>query len=280
MVASERQGQDIRELVEQVAQRVLRALGKAAEGYEVPPPFPPPDPAQLTPETVAAMIDHTLLKPDATAQQIAALCEEGAKYRFAAVCVHPTWVDQCVRALSGSPVKVASVIGFPLGMTLSEVKADEAERVLSLGATELDMVLNIGALKSGNFCLVWNDILAVAEVAHKRDAQLKVILETGYLTEEEKIAACIIARVAGADFVKTSTGFGPGGATEADIRLMRHAVGSAMGVKAAGGIRTWEQAVRMILAGANRLGTSSGVRIVEEGHQHTVAAASGATTEE
>ena len=276
MMASEAGGPGPDVSIEQVAQRVLRALGKAAEGYEVPPPPAPPDPDRLTPEAVAGMIDHTLLKPDATAQQVAALCEEGKRYRFAAVCVHPAWVDQCVRALSGSSVKVASVIGFPSGMTTSEVKAYEARTVLSLGAAELDMVLNIGALKSGNFCLVWNDILAVAEAAREREATLKVILETGYLTDEEKIAACIIARVAGADFVKTSTGFGPGGATEADIRLMRQAVGGALGVKAAGGVRSWEQALRMILAGADRIGTSSGVRIVEEGRRQAIAASTDA----
>ncbi|HEY63397.1 MAG TPA: deoxyribose-phosphate aldolase [Caldilineae bacterium] len=226
-----------------------------------------PDIAETAPEAVAGMIDHTLLKPDATAQQVAALCEEGERYRFAAVCVHPTWVSQCVHALSGSPVKVASVVGFPLGMTTPEVKAYEAKVLLSCGATELDMVLNIGALKSGNFCLVWNDIHSVAEVVHERGARLKVILETGYLSDEEKVAACIIARVAGADFVKTCTGFGPGGATEADVRLMRRTVGGSMGVKAAGGIRTFEQARRMVLAGANRIGTSSGVHIVEEARQ-------------
>ncbi len=269
---------DMDKMIERVTQRVLRALGQSAAGYEPPPPPPPqPDLFTMTAEEVAQMIDHTLLKPDATAQQIAALCEEGERYRFAAVCIHPTWVDQCAHALSGSPVKVASVVGFPLGVTTSEVKAFESKVLLSHGAAELDMVLNIGALKSGNFCLVWNDIRSVAEVTHERDGLLKVILETGYLTDEEKVAACIIAHVAGADFVKTATGFGPGGATEADIRLMRRVVGGALGVKAAGGVRTLEQARQMVLAGANRIGTSSGVRIVEEARQRAAASSSEST---
>ncbi|MCD6291203.1 MAG: deoxyribose-phosphate aldolase [Anaerolineae bacterium] len=231
----------------------------------------------MSPETLAAMIDHTLLKPDATAQRITEFCQEGLDYRFGAVCVHPSWVEPCIHTLSGSPVRVTSVVGFPLGMTLPEVKQHEAKALIALGVAELDMVLNIGALKSGNFCLVWNDIHMVAEAVHQREALLKVILETGYLTDEEKVAACIIARTAGADFVKTATGLGPGGATEADIRLMRRTVGGALGVKAAGGIRTLDDAYRMILAGANRIGTSSGIRIIQEARRR--AAAPGASAQ-
>ncbi|GAB4513375.1 MAG: deoxyribose-phosphate aldolase [Anaerolineae bacterium] len=255
----------LQEMIAAVTRRVLRALGlKEETDRYLATSWTPAEEAAISPETVAASIDHTLLKPDATPQQIARLCEEALEYRFAAVCVNPVWVDQCARALSGSPVQVASVVGFPLGATLPQVKAFEADEAVKAGATEIDMVINIGALKSGNVCLVWNDILGVAEVVHRQGGIVKVIIEMGYLTDEEKIAACVISRAGNADFVKTATGFGPSGATEEDIRLMRRVVGDALGVKAAGGVRTYDQARRMILAGANRIGTSSGVRIMRE----------------
>jgi len=210
------------------------------------------------------MIDHTLLKPEATEEQIRRLCAEAREYNFAAVCVNPTWVRLCAEELSDSPVKVCSVIGFPLGATTPEVKAYEAEQVIADGAQEVDMVINIGALKSKDYQLVERDIAAVVQVAHAHDAIVKVIIETGLLTEEEKIKACELAKAAGADYVKTSTGFGPGGATVDDVRLMRRVVGPEMGVKAAGGIRTAEVAREMIAAGATRLGASAGVKIVRQ----------------
>lgn len=210
---------------------------------------------------LAKLIDHTLLKPDATRAQIIKLCREAAEYQFKSVCVNPFWVAEAVSQLQGTPVVVAAVIGFPLGATLSVLKAREAEEVIRAGAKELDMVQNIGALKSGETELVLADIRAVVEVARGK-ALVKVILETGLLTEEEKMAACRIAVQAGADFVKTSTGFGTGAATEADIALMRQTVGSNVGVKASGGIRTYETALAMIKAGANRIGASCGVALV------------------
>ncbi|HEX3046352.1 MAG TPA: deoxyribose-phosphate aldolase [Bacillota bacterium] len=210
---------------------------------------------------LAKLIDHTLLKPDATRAQIIKLCREAAEYQFKSVCVNPFWVAEAASQLQGTPVVVAAVIGFPLGATLSVLKAREAEEVIRAGAKELDMVQNIGALKSGETELVLADIRAVVEVARGK-ALVKVILETGFLTNEEKIAACRIAVQAGADFVKTSTGFGTGAATEADIALMRQTVGSNVGVKASGGIRTYETALAMIKAGANRIGASCGVALV------------------
>ncbi|MBP1911322.1 deoxyribose-phosphate aldolase [Thermococcus stetteri] len=214
---------------------------------------------------IARYIDHTNLKPYATKEDIIKLCDEAIEYGFYAVCVNPYRVRLAKEYLreKNADVKVASVIGFPLGATPTEVKVFEAERALDDGADELDMIINIGALKDGNYEYVKNDIAEVVKVAHKRGAKVKVIIETCYLTEEEKVKACELAKEAGADFVKTSTGFGTGGATVEDVRLMRKVVGSEMGVKAAGGIRTYEQAMAMIEAGANRIGTSSGVKIVE-----------------
>jgi len=214
---------------------------------------------------IAKYIDHTNLKPYATADDIIKLCDEAIEYGFYAVCVNPYRVRLAKEYLRGrkADVKVASVIGFPLGATPTEVKVFEARRALEDGADELDMVINIGALKDRDYEYVKNDIAEVVKVAHEKGAKVKVIIETCYLTEEEKVKACELAKEAGADFVKTSTGFGTGGATVEDVRLMRRVVGSEMGVKAAGGIRTYEQALKMIEAGANRIGTSSGVRIVE-----------------
>ncbi len=209
------------------------------------------------------MIDHTLLRPEATRAAVEALCREARTHGFASVCVNPYWVPLAAAELAGSRVKVCTVIGFPLGATATAVKEAEAAIALGDGAGELDMVINIGELKGGNFAAAGSDIAAVADRCMRAGAVLKVILETALLTDDEKTAACRLARAAGARFVKTSTGFGPGGATEADVALMRRAVGEAMGVKASGGIRSYDDAMRMIDAGATRIGASSSVRIVE-----------------
>jgi deoxyribose-phosphate aldolase len=213
---------------------------------------------------IARLIDHTLLKPDATPDQIAQLCHEARTYHFASVCVNPTHVALCARLLKGSDVKVCTVVGFPLGATPPEVKAWETQQALRDGATEIDMVINIGALRAGDYKLLYQDIGSVVNTAHAANALCKVILETSMLTNEQKVAACQIARMAGADFVKTSTGFGGGGATAADVALMRYVVGSAMGVKASGGVRNYEQAQALVAAGATRIGASAGVHIVKE----------------
>jgi deoxyribose-phosphate aldolase len=212
----------------------------------------------------AAVIDHTLLKPDATRQQIETLCREARQYGFATVCVNPTWVATCARALEGSGVKVCSVVGFPLGAAATGTKQYEAHRALFDGARELDMVMNVGALKSDDLVLVARDIEAVVATGREAGALVKVIIEAALLTVEEKVAACTVAKAAGADFVKTSTGFGPGGAIVADVALMRRVVGSGMGVKAAGGIRDLASVEQMLAAGATRIGTSSGVQIAHE----------------
>ena len=213
---------------------------------------------------LARYIDHTLLKPDATEDKIRRLCAEARQYHFASVCVNPTWVSLCRELLAGTEVAVCTVVGFPLGATLPEVKAYETERSIENGAREIDMVINIGRLKSKQYVQVEEDITAVVQVAHARGAIVKVIIEAALLTDEEKVEACVIAKAAGADYVKTSTGFGPGGATVEDVALMRRVVGADMGVKAAGGIRTQEQAKKMIAAGATRIGASAGVKIVTE----------------
>jgi deoxyribose-phosphate aldolase len=212
---------------------------------------------------LAKMIDHTLLKPDATQQEIAQLCFEARKYGFASVCVNPTWVSLCAELLKGSPVKVCTVIGFPLGATSSETKAFETETAIRQGATEIDMVINIGALKARDLDTVAKDIRGVVNAAHSRGAIVKVILETVLLTDEEKTIASLLSKEAGADFVKTSTGFAGGGATAHDVALMRKTVGPEMGVKASGGVRTFEDAESMIKAGATRIGASAGVKILQ-----------------
>ncbi|MGD6853676.1 deoxyribose-phosphate aldolase [Bacillus infantis] len=211
---------------------------------------------------VAKMIDHTLLKADATKEQIEVLCSEAKEYSFASVCVNPAWVSYASELLEGSGVDVCTVIGFPLGASTSEVKAFETKNAIENGATEVDMVINIGALKSGSSDLVESDIRAVVEAA-KGKALTKVIIETSLLTEDEKVLACELAVKAGTDFVKTSTGFSTGGATIEDIRLMRKTVGPEIGVKASGGVRSTEDAQQMIEAGATRIGASSGVAIVK-----------------
>src|SRR5881394_3793299 len=215
----------------------------------------------------ASLIDHTLLKPDATQTEIKHLCEEAAQYRFASVCVNPTWVRACACHLRGTGVPVCTVIGFPLGATLSDVKAYEARRAIFNGAREVDMVINIGKLKSGDDCTVEDDIRAVVEAAHENHILCKVIIETALLTVEEKVRACLAAKNAGADFVKTSTGFAKGGATANDVALMRHMVGSALGVKASGGVKGIEDARAMFEAGATRIGASVGVKIAQEAEE-------------
>jgi len=212
-------------------------------------------------KSLARMIDHTLLKPDATAEMIDQLCQEAKEYEFASVCINPTWVSRSYQHLKDTSVKVCTVIGFPLGATTKETKAFETKNSIEAGATEVDMVINIGALKSKDFDLVEADIKAVVESA-KGKALVKVILETGLLTNEEKIKACELSKKAGADFVKTSTGFGHGGATYEDIKLMRETVGPELGVKASGGVRDFDGTLKMIEAGANRIGASSGIAIV------------------
>ncbi len=213
-------------------------------------------------QDLAQYIDHTLLKADATPDQILNLCNEAKTYHFASVCVNSCWVRFCAELLRGTYVKICTVVGFPLGAMIPEAKAYEAECAVENGASEIDMVINIGALKARDLRLVAKDIHAVVEVAHEHGAIVKVIIETCLLTDEEKIIACLLAKTAGADFVKTSTGFSTGGAMEADVALMRRVVGDELGVKASAGIRTKQDAEKMIAAGASRIGTSAGVKII------------------
>lgn len=213
---------------------------------------------------LARLFDHTLLRPEASRGEIEQLCREALSHSFGAVFLNPWWVSMAAGQLRGSGVSVGTVIGFPFGATLTSAKRAEAEAAIQLGAQELDMVMNIGALRSGQLKLVQNDIAGVAEISHASGCILKVILENAYLSDAEKVTACRIAQQAGADYVKTSTGFGPSGAREADVRLMRETVGPEMGVKAAGGIRTLPDALRMLAAGANRLGSSASVSILAE----------------
>lgn len=217
------------------------------------------------PTDLSGFIDHTLLRPDATAAEIDRMCDEAMEYGFASVCVNPTWARRVAERLRGSDVVACCVVGFPLGATMPEVKASEARRALRDGAREIDMVINVGALKSGDQGLVERDIAGVADACREAGAICKVILETALLTDEEKVIASRLARSAKAHFVKTSTGFGPGGATVYDVALMREAVGPDMGVKASGGIRSAEDAKQMIAAGATRIGASAGIEIVTGG---------------
>src|SRR5437899_5393937 len=228
------------------------------------------------PSGVASMIDHTLLKPDATRADIETLCREAAQFKFATVCVNPTWVATAARLLAGSGVGVCSVVGFPLGATTPDVKGYETRRAIFDGAREIDMVINVGALKSGALRVVECDIESVTTLCRDAGALSKVIIEAALLTDEEKITACTLAKAAGADYVKTSTGFGPGGATAADVALMRRVVGTEMGVKAAGGVRDLEGMKAMIAAGATRVGASAGVKIVQQARgEQTSTAVSG-----
>ncbi len=217
-----------------------------------------------TADGVASIIDHTLLKPDATSSEIEQLCAEAARHHFASVCVNPTWVALCAARLRGSSVKVCSVVGFPLGATTADTKHYETRRAIFDGAQEIDMVINVGALKSGDLRVVERDIEAVTSPCREAGVLSKVIIEAALLTNEEKVTACTLAKAAASDFVKTSTGFGPGGATAADVALMRAVVGEEMGVKAAGGVRDLGSLRAMVAAGATRIGASAGVRIVQE----------------
>jgi len=231
-------------------------------------PVSPQHPAKLvtfnldSPRAIASLIDHTLLKPEAAEPDIARVCEEARRFGFASVCINPCWVPFAADTLAGAQSKVCTVIGFPLGANETAAKLCEAELALSHGAKELDMVQNVGALRSGQFDSVRDEIAELAKLCHSRGAILKVILETCLLTADEKIAACRLAAEAGADFVKTSTGFSTSGASVADVKLMRETVGQAIGVKASGGIRTLEILREMVAAGATRIGTSSGVSIL------------------
>lgn len=217
----------------------------------------------MTNENLAPYIDHTLLKPESTRAEISRLCEEAKRYGFAAVCVNPHWVRDAADALRDTDVQIATVVGFPLGATTTFTKVAETRDALANGATEIDMVINVGALKSGNELVVYEDIKQVVRAAADK-AIVKVIIETGLLSDDEKRLACKLAKEAGADFVKTSTGFGPGGATVEDIKLMREVVGENIGIKASGGVRDAATAREMIAAGATRIGTSSGVKIISE----------------
>jgi deoxyribose-phosphate aldolase len=246
------------------------AAGASRLGYRV---------AGTIPATLAQYIDHTLLKPEATAGDIEQLCREAAEHGFATVCVNPAWVRLCAARLRDTGVGICAVVGFPLGATLTEVKHFETERVIALGAREIDMVINIGALKSGDWRTVERDLTAVVDAARARGVITKAIIETAYLTDDEKVAAATLVKAAGADFVKTSTGFAPRGATVADVALLRRVVGAEMGVKAAGGVRDLETLNAMVAAGATRVGASAGVKIVREsagGGRLTAAAAENA----
>ncbi|MEP7077277.1 MAG: deoxyribose-phosphate aldolase [Acidobacteriota bacterium] len=238
---------DVERVVDAGAERIGIVLGETATAHDW-----------------ASLIDHTLLKPEATEADIRKLCKEAAEFGFASVCVNPSWVKQAAEFLKGTGVPVCTVIGFPLGATLSDVKSYEARRAIFNGAREVDMVINIGALKSGDDCTVENDIRAVADAAHENHVLCKVIIETALLTDDEKVRACIAAKNAGADFVKTSTGFAKGGATANDVALMRRTVGTALGVKASGGVKGIEDARAMFEAGATRIGASVGVKIAQE----------------
>jgi deoxyribose-phosphate aldolase len=236
----------IQQVVDAGASRLSSTLGNVDVGSEI-----------------ARMIDHTLLKADASQEQIAQLCYEARKYGFAAVCVNPTNVELCSQLLKGSNVHVCTVVGFPLGATPPEVKAYETQQAINDGATEVDMVINVGGLKSKDYALVERDIATVSRSCHAGGAILKVIIEAALLTDEEKVTACQLSKAAGADYVKTSTGFGPSGATVADVELMRRAVGPEMGVKAAGGIKDYTDAKAMVAAGATRIGASAGIKILQ-----------------
>lgn len=242
---------DINELIRQVTEEVVAKV--TAQGQV--------QTSEYAPESLAKYVDHTLLKPEASQEQVKKVCDEARQYKFASVCVNPSYIGYVAQQLAGSGVAPCVVVGFPLGATIPEVKAAETAAVIALGAKEVDMVVNVGAIKTGDWQLVKRDIEAVVGAARGK-ALVKVIIETCLLTDEEKVKVCTVSKLAGADFVKTSTGFSTGGATVEDVRLMRQTVGPDMGVKASGGVRDYAGAVEMIKAGATRLGTSSGVKIV------------------
>jgi len=237
----------VKNIVQSGADRISTGIGLEQNAFD-------PD--------LARMIDHTLLKPDATQKEIEKLCAEAKQYRFASVCINPSNVKLCTKLLRDTDVKVCTVIGFPLGATSSAAKAFETERAIKDGAREVDMVINVGMLKSAEYEYVEEDILLVVSAAHSSGVLTKVIIETGLLTDEEKVKACMLAKHAGADFVKTSTGFVKGGATAGDIALMRKVVGPELGVKASGGVRSQEDALALIASGADRIGASASVKIV------------------
>lgn len=238
---------DVQRIVDAGAERIGVVLGETATAHDW-----------------ASLIDHTLLKPEASEADIRKLCDEAAQFGFASVCVNPAWVKKASEFLRGTSVPVCTVIGFPLGATLPDVKAYEARRSIFNGAREVDMVINVGALKSGDDCAVEDDIRAVVDAGHENGVLVKVIIETALLSDEEKVRACLASKNAGADFVKTSTGFSKGGATVNDVSLMRRTVGSALGVKASGGVKGIEDARAMFEAGATRIGASVGVKIAQE----------------
>ncbi|MFZ4521193.1 MAG: deoxyribose-phosphate aldolase [Bacteroidales bacterium] len=254
---------DQNELIDRITKEVLQRLNQKPGMQEQKPQSVPATPSaqMITAHELAGYIDHTLLKPEAVVSQFEQVCNEAIKYKFKSVCVNSSWIPFVAKKLRGTGVKVCSVIGFPLGEMDTRSKAFEARNAIGNGAEELDMVINVGALKSGNLKLVEEDIRAIKR-ACRSNTILKVILETGLLTDEEKIVACEISRKAGADFVKTSTGFAGSGATVHDIALMRRIVGPTMGVKASGGIRTFDQAVAMIRAGASRIGCGASVDVI------------------
>lgn len=241
----------------------IQDLLKISEAYEQNLPEPPVV-AYHPGDSLARYIDHTLLKPEATPQQIEKVCAEAREFHFASVCVNPIYVPLVNTHLHGSDVAVCSVVGFPLGAVPTETKLSEVEYCLEHGATEIDMVIPVGLMKAGEYGRVLDDIQSVVDTTHLAEGIVKVILETALLTRSEKVTACLLCQAAGADFVKTSTGFGPGGATVEDVSLMSSVVGLTMGVKASGGVRTYASAMAMIRAGATRLGSSSGVKIIQE----------------
>lgn len=241
----------------------IKEMVEQAKAYLVQLPELP-EMKPVSNDQVAGLIDHTILKPEATPEQVEKLCLEAREYSFAAVCVNPIFIPQVARLLKGSPAKACSVIGFPLGASLTRIKVEETRIVIEEGAQEVDMVLSIGLLKAREYEQVYEDILAVTQACHQHNVALKVIFENCLLEKEEKIMACLLSQSAGVDFVKTSTGFSKAGATVEDIDLMRRVVGPAMGVKAAGGVRSLADAQAMLKAGANRLGTSAGLTIVKE----------------
>jgi deoxyribose-phosphate aldolase len=245
----------------------LQEILPLADAFERELPAPPPPLAPPQGPEIARWIDHTLLKAEATAAQVKQLCAEARQYQFANVCVNPVYVPLAYGLLQDSGVGVCATAAFPLGASLPEDKAYETRRVIANGAVEVDMVLNLGALKGEAYGLVLNDVLFVTQEAHEYGAKVKVIIETALLSRREKILACLLSQAAGADFVKTSTGFGPGGATVADVDLMRRVVGPGTGVKAAGGVRTLKDALAMIAAGANRIGASASLSILNQASQ-------------
>lgn len=245
---------DINEVIRKVTAEVCAQYGVASTSVSTAP-------NDLAPASLAKYIDHTFLKPEASDADIRRICDEAKKYQFASVCVNPSYIKLVAEQLNGSGVTPCCVIGFPFGTQTPEAKSHEALDAVCNGAREIDMVINVGAIKSKDWLLVKRDVQSVVDIVRTK-AKVKVILETCLLTDEEKVKACTICKMAGADFVKTSTGYSKGGATVEDVALMRATVGPEMGVKASGGIRTYEDAVKMIRAGANRLGASSGMDIV------------------